>query len=44
MSDESVWICAYTEDPDEPDHHYDINVTEDGGLTITHRAEDSTTG
>lgn len=38
MSAESVWLCAYTDDPDAPDHHYDISVTEDG-LRITHREE-----
>jgi len=42
MSESSIWVCAYTEDDDKPDHHYDISVTEDGGLKITHREEDST--
>jgi len=44
MSDESVWICAYTDEPGEPDHHYDIAVTDEGGLKITHREEGSTNG
>jgi len=42
MSERSIWVCAYTEDENEPDHHYDISVTDDGGLTITHREEDCT--
>jgi len=41
MSEQSIWVCAYTDDPGEPDHHYDISVTETGGLRITHREEDS---
>ena len=40
MRSDGVWICAYTKDPDEPDHHYDLYVTEDGGIHITHREED----
>ena len=41
MSEESLWVCAYTSDPDEPDHHYDLSVTNDGGLKVTHREEES---
>jgi hypothetical protein len=40
MSADGIWICAYTNDSDEPDHHYDLYVTEDGGIHITHREED----
>jgi hypothetical protein len=40
MSADGVWICAYTNDSDEPDHHYDLYVTEEGGIHITHREED----
>jgi len=38
MGSDGVWVCAYTHDEDEPDHHYDIYITDDG-LHITHRAE-----
>jgi hypothetical protein len=39
MRSDYVWICAYTDDPDEPDHHYDLNVTDEGGIRVTHREE-----
>jgi len=38
MGADGVWVCAYTNDPDAPDHHYDIYITDDG-LHITHREE-----
>ncbi|KPN31962.1 hypothetical protein SY89_02719 [Halolamina pelagica] len=41
MSFDGLWICAYTGDPDEPDHHYDLTVTDDGGIHVTHRKEGS---
>lgn len=44
MSESSIWVCAYTDEPGESDHHYDITVTEEGGIKITHREEESTTG
>ena len=43
MGPDGVWICAYTDDPDEPDHHYDLYVAEDGGIHITHRKENPET-
>lgn len=43
MSSDIVWICAYTEGPDEPDHHYDLYISDDGGIHITHRQEESPT-
>jgi len=27
MSESSIWVCAYTDEPGESDHHYDITVT-----------------
>jgi hypothetical protein len=39
MSSDAVWICAYTEDDDEPDHHYDLHITNERGIHITHRKE-----
>jgi uncharacterized protein (DUF433 family) len=39
MSADSLWLCAYTHDENEADHHYDITVTDDAGLKITHREE-----
>jgi hypothetical protein len=40
MSEGSIWIAAYTDDPTRPDIHYDVRC-EDGGLYVTRRAEDS---
>jgi hypothetical protein len=40
MSDEGIWLAAYTHDGEKPDHHYDITVTENGGLHVTHREEE----
>lgn len=39
MSDNSVWLAAYTHDDDEPNHHYDITVTDDETLHVSHRTE-----
>lgn len=36
MSEESVWLAAYTHDDGEVEHHYDIHVTDEGGLHIIH--------
>jgi hypothetical protein len=38
LTDDGLWACAYTNDPDEPDHHYDISIHSDG-IHITHREE-----
>lgn len=40
MSDDGLWLAAYTHDGDELDHHYDVTVTDDGGLHVTHREEE----
>ena len=39
MGDDSIWLCAYTDDSDEPEHHYDITATDSGELHVTHRRE-----
>jgi hypothetical protein len=39
MGGDSLWLAAYTEDSEEPDHHYDITVTEEEGLHVSHRTE-----
>jgi len=39
MGSDGVWVAAYTDNPDEPDHHYNISARDDG-LHIRHRAED----
>lgn len=38
MDGDAIWLAAYTDDG-EPDHHYDLRVTEDGGLHVSHRTE-----
>jgi hypothetical protein len=38
MGSDGVWICAYTNDPDEPDHHYDLSFNV--SFHVTHRKED----
>lgn len=39
MRPDAVWVCAYTNDPAEAAHHYDLRVSDDGGIHITHRKE-----
>jgi hypothetical protein len=39
MRPDAVWVCAYTNDPAEATHHYDLRVSADGGIHITHRKE-----
>jgi len=40
MGEDGLWLCAYTNDTCEPDHHYDVSVTDEGGLRVTHREEE----
>jgi hypothetical protein len=41
MRSDGIWLAAYTDDPDEMNHHYNITVTDDGGLHVTHREEET---
>jgi hypothetical protein len=38
LGEDGLWVCAYTHDPDEPDHHYRIRAEEDG-LHITYERD-----
>jgi hypothetical protein len=39
MREDYIWLCAYTKNDSEPDHHFDIHTDGDGGLHITHRRD-----
>ena len=39
MWERGIWVCAYTHADNEPDHHFDLRVTDDGGLHVSHRTE-----
>lgn len=38
LGTDGLWICAYTQEPDEPDHHYTIRAEEDE-LHISHERD-----
>ena len=41
LGTDGLWVCAYTNDPELPDIHYNIRVTDAGELEISRSAEPS---
>jgi hypothetical protein len=38
LGTDGLWVCAYTQEPAEPDHHYTIRA-EDDELLISHERD-----